>query len=189
MVCGSFATVAEVQSGDFENRTVTWKMLWSKRICFDGYSVFWVQDQGAGEWSGLYVFVRENTAAAISVNRGDVVTITGMIEERYDQTQMVLQEASNFELNSQDGEITAVPLTESPADWENYEGVLISFSDVTIGSGGQYGQYALDGFDGIKLDDELFDYNVSEGDTVESLTGLVYFSMVSLHFFHVMKMT
>ena len=122
------------------------------------------------------------------MNRGDVVTITGMIEERYDQTQMVLQEASNFALNSQDGEITAVPLTESPADWENYEGVLIT-SDVTIGSGGQYGQYELDGFDGIKLDDELFDYNVSEGDTVESLTGLVYFSYGEFTLLPVMKTT
>ena len=26
------------------------------------------------------------------------------------------------------------------------------------------------------LDDELFDYTVTEGDTVESLTGLVFFS-------------
>ena len=175
---GSFATVAEVQSGDYENRTITLEnvVVAEAESDFDGYSVFWVQDQGAGEWSGLYVFVRENTAAAISVNRGDVVTITGMIEERYDQTQMVLQDPSNFEVTGTDGTITAVPVTETPADWENYEGVLITMSDVTIGSGGQYGQYALDGFDGIKLDDELFDYSVSEGDTVESLTGLVYFS-------------
>ena len=82
-----------------------------------------------------------------------------------------------------------MPLTESPADWENYEGVLISFSDVTIGSGGQYGQYALDGFDGIKLDDELFDYNVSKA-TLSNHSLVWYISlMVSLPFFLVMKMT
>ena len=175
---GSFATVAEVQSGDFENRTVTLEnvVVTEAESDFDGYSVFWVQDQGAGEWSGLYVFVRENTAAAISVSRGDVVTLTGMIEERYDQTQMVLQEASNFEQVSTDGTITAVPLDAAPADWENYEGVLITLNNATIGAGGQYGQYAIDNFEGIKLDDELFSYTVSEGDTVESLTGLVYFS-------------
>ncbi len=175
---GSFATVAEVQSGDFENRTVTLEnvVVAEAESDFDGYSVFWVQDQGAGEWSGLYVFVRENTAAAITVNRGDVVTLTGMVEERYEQTQLVLNDPSDFAMNSQDGVITAVPLTEAPADWENYEGVLITLENATIGAGGQYGQYAIDNFAGIKLDDELFSYSVNEGDTVEALTGLVYFS-------------
>jgi predicted extracellular nuclease len=172
------STVAEVQSGDFENRTVSFEnvVVTEAESDFDGYSVFWIQDQGAGEWSGLYVFVRENTAAAITVNRGDVVNLTGMIEERYDQTQMVLNDPSDFEVVSQDGTITAESLDASPADWENYEGVLVTLNNAEIGAGGQYGQYTFNNFDGIKLDDELFDYTVAEGDTVESLTGLVYFS-------------
>ena len=63
------STVAEVQSGEFENRTVSFEnvVVTEAESDFDGYSVFWIQDQGAGEWSGLYVFVRENTAAAITV--------------------------------------------------------------------------------------------------------------------------
>ena len=175
---GSFSTVAEVQSGDFENRTVTLEnvVVTEAESDFDGYSVFWVQDQGAGEWSGLYVFVRENTAAAITVNRGDVVTLTGMIEERYDQTQLVLNDPSDFTMNSAEGDITSVSLSSAPSDWENYEGVLITLENANIGSGGEYGQYTIDNFEGIVLDDELFDYTVSEGDTVESLTGLVFFS-------------
>jgi DNA/RNA endonuclease YhcR with UshA esterase domain len=132
--------------------------------------------QFGSEWSGLYVFVRPNTWASITVNRGDVITLTGMIEERYEQTQMVLQEPSNFEQVSTDGTITAVPLDAAPADWENYEGVLVTLNNAEIGSGGQYGQYAINNFAGIKLDDELFNYSVSEGDMVEALTGLVYFS-------------
>ena len=175
---GSFATVAEVQSGNFENRTVTLEnvVVTEAESDFDGYSVFWIQDQGAGEWSGLYVFVRENTAAEISVNRGDVVTLTGMIEERYDQTQLVLNDPADFTLESQGGDITAVALSAAPADWENYEGVLVTLENATIGAGGQYGQYAIDNFAGIKLDDELFDYTVAQGDSIEALTGLVYFS-------------
>ena len=172
------STVAEVQSGDFENRTVTFEnvVVTEAESDFDGYSVFWIQDQGAGEWSGLYVFVRENTAAAITVNRGDVVNLTGMIEERYDQTQMVLNDPSDFEVVSQEGTITSESLDASPADWENYEGVLVTLNNVEIGAGGQYGQYTFNNFDGIMLDDELFDYTVAEGDTIEALTGLVYFS-------------
>ena len=171
-------TVADVQSGDYENRTVSFEnvVVTEAESDFDGYSVFWIQDQGAGDWSGLYVFVREDTAAEITVNRGDVVNLTGMIEERYEQTQLVLNDSADFTGVSSDGDITSVSLSEAPTDWEMYEGVLVSLESAELGAGGEYGQYPVSNFGGLLLDDELYDYSVSDGDTFASLTGLVFFS-------------
>jgi predicted extracellular nuclease len=171
-------TVAEVQSGDYENRTVSFEnvVVTEAESDFDGYSVFWIQDQGAGDWSGLYVFVRENTATEITVNRGDVVNLTGMVEERYEQTQLVLNDAADFTAVSSDGDITSVSLSEAPADWEMYEGVLVSLESAELGTGGEYGQYPVSNYGGLLLDDELYEYSVSDGDTFASLTGLVFFS-------------
>ena len=65
------STVAEVQSEILKIVLCFRECCGDRQPDFD-YSVFWIQDQGAGEWSGLYVFVRENTAAAITVSRGDM---------------------------------------------------------------------------------------------------------------------
>jgi predicted extracellular nuclease len=171
-------TVSEVQSGDYEGRTVQLEniVVTEAESDFDGYSVFWVQDAGAGEWSGLYVFVRENTASEVSVSRGDIINLSGAIEERYEQTQLVLDDANDIELVSSGADTTTVVLTESPADWENYEGVLVTLENAVIGTGGQYGQYEISNFTGIKLDDELYQAGVAQNDEIAELTGLVYFS-------------
>lgn len=170
-------TIADVQSGDFENRSVSFEnVIVTEATSEDDEEMFWVQDEGGGEWSGLYVFVRANTAAEIEVSRGDVVNISGSIAEYYDQTQMVLEDASDFTLVSSGADTSSTTLSSAPADWENYESVLISLENVEIGAGGDYGVYELVNYPGIQLDDELFRYSVNTGDMVELLTGLVSFS-------------
>ena len=171
-------TVSEVQSGDFTNRRVILEnvVVTEASSDFDGYSVFWIQDEGAGDWSGLYVFIRENTAAAVSISRGDKLNIQGMIEERYDQTQLVLSDPDDVEILSSNEAPISTVVEGTPNDWEMYEGMLITLSQAEIGAGGSYGQYEFANFEGIKLDDELYRYSVAQGDVIDSLTGLVYFS-------------
>lgn len=171
-------TVAEVQSGDFVDRMVTLEnvVVTEASSDFDGNSVFWVQDEGAGDWSGLYVFLRPNTAAQVTINRGDVVNLQGMISEYYDYTELVIGDAADVEVVSNNAVPLSTVLAESPSDWEMYEGMLITLENATIGAGGQYGQYAISNFTGIKLDDELYRYTIAEGDVVAQLTGVVYYS-------------
>ena len=170
-------TVSDVQSGDFENRSVMFEnVVVTEATSEDDEEMFWIQDEGGGEWSGLYVFVRANTAAEIEVARGDVVNVSGSIAEFYDQTQLVLEDASDFTLVSSGAETSPATLSTTPADWENYESVLISLENVEIGAGGDYGVYELVNYPGILLDDELFRYNVATGDDIALLTGLVSYS-------------
>lgn len=170
-------TVSDVQSGDFENRSVMFEnVVVTEATSEDDEEMFWIQDEGGGEWSGLYVFVRANTAAEIEVARGDVVSLSGSIAEFYDQTQLVLEDASDFTLVSSGADTSPVTLSTTPADWENYESVLISLENVEIGAGGDYGVYELVNYPGIQLDDELFRYNVATGDDIALLTGLVSYS-------------
>ena len=170
-------TVAEVQSGDFENRSVSFEnVVVTEATSEDDEEMFWIQDEGGGEWSGLYVFVRADTAAEIEVSRGDVVNLSGSIAEFYDQTQLVLSDPSDFALASSGADTSSTTLSSAAADWENYESVLISLENVEIGAGGEYGVYELVNYPGIQLDDELFRYSVNTGDMVELLTGLVSYS-------------
>jgi predicted extracellular nuclease len=117
-----------------------------------------------------------NTAAQIDVARGDVVNLSGSISEYYDLTELTIDDVSGFEKMSSGSDISATVLSAAPADWENYESVLVTLENVNIGPGGEYGQYELANYAGLKLDDELFRYSVAEGDTIEALTGLVYYS-------------
>ena len=169
------STVAEVQSGDFENRTVTFEnvVVTEAESDFDGYSVFWIQDQGAGEWSGLYVFVRR-----MPLNHGKsrhVVNLIGMIEERYDQTQMVLNDPSDFEVVSQEGTITSESLTLHPQI--GYYGCLVTLNNVEIGACGQYGQYTNNLMGSLMTSCLII---LLQKNTIEALTGLVYFMVILL---------
>jgi len=135
---------------------------------------FWVQDAGGGEWSGLYVYTdRLDTEVTVSV--GDVLNITGEVSEYYDLTEISVGNANDIEATGTTAEATTASLSEAPADWENYEGVLVTLSSVEVGAGGEYGVYALN-YSGLLIDDELYSYSLSQGDTFETLTGVIHYS-------------
>ena len=171
-------TVSEVQSQDYENRLVSFEnvVVTEAESDFGGNFAFWIQDDGGGEWSGLYIFVMSNTAAQIDVSRGDVVNLSGAISEYYDLTELTIDDISGFEKVSSGGNISATSLSSAPSDWENYESVLITLENVEVGADVGYGQYELVNYPGILIGDDLFDYNINPGDTIEALTGLVYYS-------------
>ena len=174
----TIVTVSDVQSQDYENRLVSLEnvVVTEAESDFDGNFAFWIQDAGGGEWSGLYVFVMSNTASQIDVSRGDVVNLSGSISEYYDLTELTINDISGFEKVSSDADISAVTISAAPADWENYESVLVNLEDVEIGADVGYGQYELVNYPGILIGDDLFDYDVNPGDTIEALAGLVYYS-------------
>jgi len=135
---------------------------------------FWVQDPGGGEWSGLYVYT-DRVDGEVSVSVGDVLDITGEVSEYYDLTEISVGNTNDIEPTGTTAEATAVSLSEAPADWENYEGVLVSLSNVEIGAGGEYGVFLLN-YSGLSIDDEIYNYNLSSGDTMETLTGVIHYT-------------
>ena len=135
---------------------------------------FWVQDAGGGSWSGVYVYT-DRVDGDVDVSVGDVLNITGEISEYFDLTELSVGNISDIEAQGTTAEVSAVELTEAPSDWEEYEGVLITLSDVTIGEGGDYGVYNLN-YAGLLIDDEIYDYAVNNGDSFASLTGVVHYT-------------
>ena len=87
----------------------------------------------------MYVYTVP-TDENIAVNVGDVVNVTGSVTEYYDCTQVSVQNASDVEVTgTQDP--SATTLSDTPSDWENYEGVLVSLSNVEVGDDADYGQF------------------------------------------------
>lgn len=166
-------TLAEVQQGDYENRTVTVENVVAVTDLVSDH--FWVQDAGGGEWGGMYVYVGPWIETPVTVSAGDVLNLTASVSEYYDLTELTLDTAEDLTVVSSDGTPTAVSLSSAPSDWENYESVLVTLENVSVTSDmDQYGQYSLD-FN-ILLGNDLYSPTANNGDTFESLTGLVYYS-------------
>ena len=140
---GPAATLAEIQQGDYENRTVTVESVVAVTDLVSDH--FWVQDAGGGEWGGMYVYVGPWIETPVTVSAGDVLNITGSVSEYYDLTELTLDTAEDLTVVSSDGTPTAVSLSSAPSDWENYESVLVTLENVSVTDDmDQYGQYPLD---------------------------------------------
>ena len=136
---------------------------------------FFVQDQGGGPWSGIYVYLGYlDDPSVIEVQRGDLLTLKGSVSEYYDYTEFSLSDASDLEIT---GTATAVAtsLSSVPDDWEEHESCLITLEDATVTSApSTYNEVDLDW--GIAMDDLIYDHGASNGTTYTELTGLLYYS-------------
>jgi len=136
---------------------------------------FFVQDAGGGEYSGIYVYT-DTTAVTVAV--GDVLTITGEVDEYYDLTELKVTDAADV-VKSGTAAVTATPLSAEPSDWEPYEGVLVTISGglSLTGDADSYG-VAATSWSSLFVDDLLYDYDgtYGSGDSFPSATGLIYYS-------------
>ena len=133
----------------------------------------------------LYVPGNENNPAGIAI--GDEISVTGDLEE-YEtdgssRTNLFVSDATTMMITGTGtAEVTA--LTEDPADWEPYEGILVSIENVTLTSeASQYGSATLSPYS-VKIDDSFYDWTTSlqNGQTLQSITGVVddYYGYVIL---------
>ena len=134
---------------------------------------FFVQDYGGGEWSGVYVYVGTSGA---TVSKGDTVNISGVSKEYFDLTEVDASTGSVTILDTDDAPpVVATVLTETPSDWEPYEGCLLELQDVTITSAvDAYGQASTSY--GAFIDDLLYTPTVSNGDVYSAIRGPLYYS-------------
>lgn len=166
------ATVAQVQSGEMCGPVILEDVV-ATTVAIDdeGSSTFFVQDAGGGAMSGVGAYVKD-TVLDIAV--GDVVTLTGSADEFYDFTQVYVADATGFSSSGASATPVAESLSAPPGDWEPYEGMLVTLTDVTVTSDQEYGEVATDW--NIKIDDLFYDHTLGDGDTLATVTGVVYYS-------------
>lgn len=137
----------------------------------DGSVSFFAQDAGGGEYSGIIVFL---PGGGVTVSTGDVFDVQGSSSEYYDLTELYVSDAATLTVSGA-GSPTAVTLDAAPADWEPYEGVLVTLENVGITTDiDDYGQAATDY--GLFIDNGLYNYQAANGQTFASVTGVVTYT-------------
>jgi len=146
---------------------------------------FFVQDVGGGEWSGVFVYTQavETAAgnpepAALTVSIGDVLNLSGTSKEYHDQTQLVLAAAEDMEVVGTGASVADTDLSAAPSDWEPYEGVLVTLSDVGIIDvpDPAESEHAPVTNWGLSVADLLMLIEMTEGTAYSSMTGIVTYS-------------
>jgi len=129
---------------------------------------YYIQD-GVGAWTGIYVFDTIN-----SVQRGDSITLTAVVDEYYDATQ--LKGVTAFNIVSNFNDVPATLITTNAVANEMYESVLVKVENATcntLPSSATYGEWTInDGSGDINVDDYLFSYTPTLG-TAYNVTGVV----------------
>ncbi len=146
---------------------------------------FFVVDGKSGPYHGVFVYVGSSIDAGVI--EGDSVTITGTVEEYQGSgssntiTEVAVSDAADITINGSGNDlpapnvVTTAEITDS-TNGEPWEACLVQVENVTVSAVGLSGnEYSID--DGAKVDDMLWDSGlIYVGDTMTSLTGLLYYS-------------
>ncbi|MGQ9810661.1 MAG: FlgD immunoglobulin-like domain containing protein [bacterium] len=143
-------------------------------------NLFVVQD-ASGPWSGIYVY---DPSYSLPAETGDSVTIAGKVIEYYGLTELMViggcyEEHSSGHTLPAPVEIPTGNLSTGSAFAESYEGVLVKVDSVSVTNEDLgYGEWEInDGSGACIVDDEAYYfYNPRNGDLLESITGVVYYS-------------
>ncbi|MDP1746115.1 MAG: hypothetical protein Q8L90_11085, partial [Bacteroidota bacterium] len=164
------ATIASIQAGDVCGPvTVEGVVATAPGAEDDGSTTFFVQDAGGG--SGVAVYTPD---AVVTVNVGDVFTLSGSAEEFYEFTQLRVADATTDLLLTGSGPAIAESLSTAPTDWEPYEGMLVTLADVEITADGEYGE--VETSYGINIDDLYVEHGAEMGASFATVTGVVYYT-------------
>jgi predicted extracellular nuclease len=170
------ATISDVQQGTatgtviLEEVVVTSPMT-SKDGVADG---FYVQTQGGGEWSGVFVY-RKDGFGEYSAEVGDVLTLQGEVTEYYDSTQIVVRDIEDLT----DSETTAMVVSTvvdpgTVSDWESWESCLVDLGNVKVVTVvDEYGEVQTDA--GINVDNIFYQFQATSGSTY-ALSGIIGFA-------------
>jgi len=162
----SSISISQIRTGNVTGRIFIEDVI----VTAVGPTKYFVQDTGGGANSGITVYL----GSAPSVAVGDRLAIDGVLAEYYGDLQ--LQNGTTDLVTTVNGtgfEPSATVLASSPADWETYEGALISVSSLTVGvpSDGA----ATTSYTGLNIADYLYDYDnvYPSGGTFSSVVGVI----------------
>ncbi len=142
------------------------------------YPNFWIEEAAGGTWRGVYVY-----DTTVEPARGDLVNISVEVDEYFGLTE--LKNVSASQILSSGNDLPAV-LDINTGDLnggcnvtaEAYEGLLVRVSDVTVTQApDSYGEwYVDDGSGECQLDDVMYEYAATVGDTFDAIVGVVQYS-------------
>ena len=171
------ATIAQVQSGEVNEGT---SVNLDGVVATSGLNYnedgFFIQDADGGEYSGVYVYLFDEALEGLAdVAAGDVLNITGTVTEFYDLTEISVSSADDIQATGDTAATTTDQLASTPSDWEVWEGCLVELADVNVTSDEDEFGAASTNHDAM-LDDDLFSFDVSSGDSFSSVTGLLTYT-------------
>ena len=132
---------------------------------------FWVQEISGGEFSGLFVFTQDYDFS--EVVPGALVNVTGQYVEYYDLTEIRMD---SYQILSNTSIPDPVRVTSSrlSSQSENYEGILIKVcSDCSVT---EILDHGLVRTTCVLLDDDLYRYSLSLGQTFDCISGIFHYS-------------
>jgi len=165
-------SVADIQQGNVaEDSTVALRnvVITSQTMTMNDKGKFHIQDLGGGDYSGILVYVQSGSYEAVI---GDTIDLTGIYVEYYELSELKVN-AADIVANS-----TATPvasqISATPADWEVYEGCLVTISETTVNDVvDNFGEVSLS--IGVKMDNEYFDHSTEPGDVI-NVSGIITYS-------------
>ena len=126
---------------------------------------FFIQD-GYGPWNGIWIV----DFGDAGVERGDEVEVTGMVEEYYDLTEIIISDGGSYSILST-GNTLYDSANISQTD-ESYESVLVTISGTCDGPPNEYGEWTLSG---IMVDDLMYEFTPTTGEEY-TITGPLSYS-------------
>ena len=151
---------------------------------------FWVQEQGGGKYCGMYVYIGSLVTdnPDFTVTPGDVMSLTGTVTEYPTDattdtttvTELSVYDIANITQSGTTADVVATELSvdEMPTTaegWEPWEGVLVTLPDLqTTSDESSYG--VVETSWGIVMDDTIYYYDLTNGMSFDSVTGVVDFS-------------
>ena len=155
--------ITAIQDGTVEaGRTVTVERGIVTAVVTGRATGFWIQ-QGGGPYSGIYVYVGNRDAQLPQgLEQGSRVDVTGRVAEYQGSTQLqdpVVVVGDSGALPEPES-LQVVDLVTDNTQAEQWEGVLVSVTNVTISEANpdgdnDYGEFVLAG--GLRVDDYIFD--------------------------------
>ncbi len=140
----------------------------------------YIQDPGGGPWTGIMIYKPDGS---LSLNRDDLVTVTGEVSEYYDMTEIYDPTVTVI------GTGTCAPHDIATSDilLEENESCLVRVNDVTVSDTtgwASYGEWFVDDGSGQALVDDWANYNgvnpgytyePNLGDWIEWIVGVINF--------------
>ena len=117
----------------------------------------------------MWIYTGES---GVEVAQGDVVSVVGTTTEYYGLTEVMADEGS-VTVSGSGADVAVVALDAIPADWENYESVVVSLSEVTFTGELDSGDEPMTNW-GIAIEDSFMDLEL--GTSYDSVTGVLTYN-------------
>ena len=158
-------TVSEVQ-GETSSSPYVGQVVTSSGIVMGrAENGFFIQDS-YGPWNGIWIVDFGNA----NVNVGDEVEVTGLVEEYFDLTEIVIADGGSYNVVSNGNSLfDAVNISQGQ---EQYESVLVTISGTCDGPPNEYGEWTLSG---NMVDDLMYSFTPVTGQEY-TITGPLSYS-------------